>query len=42
MKENIGFIDKLKISIYNIGKYKELLKLSFSHVLVYSILFFLK
>lgn len=38
MKENIGFIDKLKISIYNIGKYKELLKLSFSHVLVYSIL----
>ena len=38
MKDNIGFIDKVKISIYNVGRYKELLKLRFSHALVYSIL----
>ena len=35
MKDNIGFIDKVKISIYNVGRYKELLKLRFSHALVY-------
>lgn len=38
MKENIGFLDKVKISIYNIGRYKDLLKLNVFHALVYSIL----
>ncbi|WP_291650103.1 DUF1189 family protein [Clostridium sp.] len=38
MKDNIGFMDKVKISIYEVGRYKELLKLRFSHALVYSIL----
>ncbi|MDZ7542858.1 DUF1189 domain-containing protein, partial [Clostridium perfringens] len=38
MEENISFVNKVKISVLNIGKYKELLRLSFSKALIYSIL----
>ena len=38
MEENINFINKIKISVLNIGRYKELLRLSFSKALIYSIL----
>ncbi|MCR1952941.1 MULTISPECIES: DUF1189 family protein [unclassified Clostridium] len=38
MKDNIGFINKVKISIFKVGKYKELLRLRFSHAIIYSIL----
>lgn len=38
MEENINFINKVKISLFNIGRYKDLVKLSFSKALIYSIL----
>lgn len=36
-KDKIGFFEKLRISIFNINRYNELLKLRFSHAIVYSL-----